>query len=87
MKHEGKRFEQELEELRRIRDELRVQVHLGRSEARQLWEQLEHRYAEMEGKAKVLAQRAGEPIADIAEAASLLADELRSGYYRLKELL
>lgn len=81
------RFAHELEELRRVRDELRVQVHLGKAEATALWEQLETRFAEAESHARALARRAEEPMQDIAEAARLLVDEIRSGYRRLRDLL
>lgn len=81
------RFSEELGELRRVRDELRVQVHLGRAEAKELWEKLEHRFGEAEGKVRTLARRAEEPVQDVAEAAKLLLDEIRVGYRRLRELL
>ena len=83
----AERIESELEEVRRMRDELRLQVHLGKAEAQELWESLEHRFSEAEGKAKVMAQRAEEPLADIGEAARLLLWEIRSGYHRLREIL
>jgi CBS domain-containing protein len=83
----GGRYAEQLEELRRVRDELRVQVHLGKAEAAELWEKLEHRFFEAEGHARALAQRAEEPLHDVADAARLLIDEIRSGYRRLRKLL
>lgn len=81
------RFEKELEELRRVRDELRVQVHLGVADAKDLWDRLEHRFGELETKARRLAQRAEEPLEEIGEAARLLSEEIRDGYRRLRKLL
>ena len=83
----ARRFEDELNDLRRLRDELVVQLHLGKLEAGDLWEKLEQRFGEAEARVKALAQRAEEPGRDIAEAARLLIDEIRSGYRRLRELL
>ncbi|MGH0031060.1 MAG: CBS domain-containing protein [Myxococcota bacterium] len=80
-------FDEELSDLRRIRDELRVQIHLGKAEALELWENLEGRFAEVEGHAKALAKRAEEPVQDIAEAARLLIEEIGTGYKRLRDLL
>lgn len=77
----------ELDELRRIRDELRLQLHLGRAEATELWEKLEVRFAEAEARARMLARQAEEPVQDVIEAARLLVEELRHGYQRLRELL
>lgn len=83
----SQRFEKELEELRRLRDELRVQIHLGAAEAKDLWERLEQRYGELETKAKRLTQRAGESLEDARKAADRLAEEIRDGYRRLRDLL
>jgi CBS domain-containing membrane protein len=83
----GGRYQQELDELRRVRDELRVQMHLGKAEAAELWERLEHRFAEAEGHVRALARRAEGPLHDVAEAARGLIDELGSGYRRLRKLL
>jgi CBS domain-containing protein len=81
------RFEEEFQQLRRVRDELRVQVHLGKAEAVELWEGLEHRFAEAEARAKALARRAEAPVQDVADAVRLLIDEVRSGYKTLRKLL
>lgn len=81
------RFEAELKDLRRVRDELRVQVHLGKAEAEELWEKLEKRFHHAEAEVKKLAQRAEEPLHDVAEAAELLLEEIRNGYRRLREML
>jgi len=81
------RFDDELDELRRVRDELRVQANLGKAEATELWEKLEHRFEELEGKVKAKAKAAGEPLADIGDAAQMLADEIRNGYRRLRDIL
>lgn len=80
-------FEEEMDDLRRIRDELRVQIHLGKAEAIEQWEKLEGRFAEVEGHVRSLAKRAEEPVQDIAEAARLLIEEIGTGYKRLRELL
>jgi CBS domain-containing protein/ribosome-associated translation inhibitor RaiA len=83
----AKPFEAELEGLRRVRDELRVQIHLGKAEATELWEKLERRFVEAEAHAKALAARAEEPAQDVAEAVDLLVDEIRNGYKRLREII
>jgi CBS domain-containing protein len=81
------RYEEELQQLRRVRDELRVQVHLGKAEAVELWERLEHRFAEAEARAKALARQAEAPVQDVADAVRLLIDEIRTGYRTLRDLL
>ena len=81
------RYAEELDELRRVRDELRVQVHLGKAEAKDLWQKLESRFSEAESHTRALARRAEEPMQDVVEAVKLLLEELQSGYHRLRELL
>ena len=83
----GKRIDEEVADLRRLRDELRVQMHLAKAEAKDLWEDMEQRFSDIEGKAKQVARRAEEPLEDIGEAAKLLAEEIRNGYRRIREML
>ncbi len=83
----GDRISEELDELRRIRDELRVRVHLGAAEAKELWEKSERKLGEVEATARRVSQGAEEELQDIGAAARLLLDEIRSGYRRIRELL
>jgi CBS domain-containing protein len=78
------RLESELDELRRIRDELRVRLHLGRADAKDLWERLERRFSELEAHARHAAQRTEAPLQELGDAARHLIEELRSGYRELR---
>ena len=74
---EGKGFlAEEFENLRELRDELRVQTELGRAELRDRWHELERRWHQLEGRLKV-----------VREAARLLASELRESYEHLRKRL
>jgi CBS domain-containing protein len=64
----------ELDELRRVRDELGLKLHLAKADARDLWEHLERRFGELE----LHVRRSG---------ARGLIDELRRGYRELRERL
>jgi SMC interacting uncharacterized protein involved in chromosome segregation len=81
------RIEQELEDLRAAREELRVRLHLGKLEARDQWEQLEKKWQQAEGKLKVLGDASQEVAEDVGEAAGLALDELKEGYAKLRRLL
>jgi CBS domain-containing protein len=83
----GKRIDEEVEDLRRLRDELRVQMHLAKAEAKELWDDMEQRFSDIEGKAKQVARQAEGPLEDIGEAARLLAEEIRNGYRRIRDML
>lgn len=78
---------EEMEGLRRTRDELAVQANLGKAELRDRWDGLEKRWYELEGRLKVLREGARKDAEQIQSAARLLADELREGYQHLKSNL
>jgi CBS domain-containing membrane protein len=77
----------ELDDLRRIRDELRVQAHLGRAEVRGRWEELERSMNELDSKAK-RASRAAEPaLRQLEQDVRKLATDLRDGYRRIRDAI
>ncbi len=81
------RIDREAEDLRAAREELRVRLHLGKLEARDLWEQLETKWQHAEGKLTVLGDASQEVAADVGEAAGLALAELKEGYAKLRRLL
>ncbi len=81
------RIREEVETLRTVRDELRLQVHLASADAKTEWERLEKRWEHLEGRAKVLREASKESLDDITSAASLLVDEVKEGYRELRSLL
>ncbi len=69
-------------DLNRLRDEVRLRVHLGSMEARQEWDALETRWERFSEQAGL------EDSADnVGDALELLGDELKRGYKRLKSAL
>lgn len=83
----NEKFSEEVDDLRRVRDELRVQIHLGKEEAKERWEELERRWHHLESKLKVVREGSRESLEDIGEAARMLLGEIRRGYRHLRELL
>ena len=81
------RLEDELEPLRRTRDELRVQLHLGAAEAKDAWEKLEHAWQKLEQRAARVREATEEASEEIEDATDLLLDELTHGYERIKQAL
>jgi hypothetical protein len=78
---------EEVEGLRRTRDELGVQASLGAAELRDRWEVLEKRWYELEGRVKAMSGEAKHDADDVRDAAKLLVEELREGYEHLKSRL
>lgn len=81
------RLNEEMDRLRTARDELRVKLHLGRSEVQERWEKLEKDWHQVEGKLKLLRDESKGELEDVGEAARNLLKEIRSGYDHLKSLI
>lgn len=76
-----------LEELRRLRDELRVQAHLSRMDAREVWDDLEERWKRLEAQATHLTRESKGSLDHVGEAVHKSLSELREGYGRLASAL
>ena len=76
-----------LEELRKSRDELRVQMHLAALEVREDWDALEKKWDHFHGRAEQVGEATGEAAEDIGEALGLVGEELRKGYKRIRKSL
>jgi SMC interacting uncharacterized protein involved in chromosome segregation len=87
MAQETHRITEEVEGLQRLRDELRVQLHLGKAEARERFEKLEQTWQHLESRLKLIREESGEDLGQIREAAGLLVGEIRDGYRHLRSLL
>lgn len=83
----GERLEKDLDQLRAVRDEIRVQLHLAKAEARDRWEELEGRFHEVEGRVRRVLQEAEQPAEEIGETLRAVFEDLRDGYRRVKDSL
>ena len=81
------RIDREAKDLRAARVELRVRLHQGKLDAKDLWEELEKKWQQAEGKLKILGDASQEVAADVGEAAGLALTELKDGYAKLRRLL
>ena len=75
-------FEQTKADLAKLRDEAKVQVHLGTMEARAEWEELEAKWEHFSARAHL-----HESAEDIKSALEKLGQELRLAYQRLAKAL
>ena len=71
-----------MDELGRLRDEVRLKLNLASMEARDEWEKLEERWQQFRSKADLdeTAEGVGGSVDD-------LVDELRKGYERIRKAL
>ena len=84
---EQTRFQEEMDRLREMRDELRVKLQLGRAELRDRFHELEKSWQKLEGRLKVAREGARDDAENVREAARLLARELRDSYEHLRQRL
>lgn len=71
-----------LQDLKTLRDELELKIHLGSRDAQEEWHRLEERWNEFSAKARVDESAEG-----ISSALRLLKDELVRGYERVRKAL
>ena len=76
-----------LSHLKQLRDELAVQVNLGKLEARDEWEKLEGELEEFENRCRPAKEAAGETAEGVGSALQLAGEELKAGYEKLRRLL
>ena len=76
-----------VEDLKRARDEVRVQMHLAKADARDEYERLEHEWDHVRAKLGVIGEEASKAAVEVGSALRLAVDELRHGYERVRQLL
>jgi chromosome segregation ATPase len=83
----NKTVDQVVADLRQQRDELRLQMHLAKAEAKEEWEALEKKWQHLESR---LGRAAGEAKAsahNVGAAMDTVAAELGAAYQRIKNSL
>lgn len=84
-------IEQRLEvlkhDLRQARDELRVQMHLAKADARDEWDKLEGKWEDFERRLDKVEDAAEDAAEDIGDALSSLGEEIKAGYQRIRDAI
>ena len=75
-------FEQLTAELKRLRDEIALKIHLGSKDAQAQWAELEKQWETFAAEAR-LHESAG----DVGQAARALGDELKTSFERIRDAL
>jgi hypothetical protein len=76
-------LQKELEPLTKLRDELRVQMHLAKAELKQDWDKLEGTFLHIQDELKYTGEQSKQPARELSAAARALLDELKRGYDRV----
>jgi len=76
-----------IEKLKQQRDELAVQIHLGKTEAKQEWDKLNARLEELMSEYEPLQGAVRETATNVLDALKLTASELQDGFERIRKTL
>ena len=87
MSDREERLEEMVSSLKQIRDELKVQIHLGKAEAKDEWEKLEEKWQELKAHGETVSEAVEESAKGVGSALELAGGELKAGYERIKKLL
>lgn len=81
------KWQETLKDLEQKRDELRVQAHLARTEAKEELAKLEARVDELKARADKAGDQAQDAMEDVARKANIIASEMKESLARIKEKL
>lgn len=75
-------FTKLVEDLKRTRDEIRLQIHLGSRELQEEWAEIESRWSAFESKAEL-----DKSVRDVNDAVKILGAELNEALTRVRKAL
>ena len=76
-----------IDSLKQLRDELRLKIHLGSKEAQDQYDALEQKWDQMMKDSQPVKDAVSDTARGVGVAAELAADELKSGYEKIRDLL
>ena len=87
MDEHSSKLKDTIEELKKHREELQLQLHLAKSDIKDEWDELEEKMVHLQSKFSTLKKEAAESSKEIGVALSLVADEIAEAYKRIKRRL
>jgi chromosome segregation ATPase len=75
------------QDIKTQRDELRLQMHLAKSELKDEWEALEKKWPDAESKLEKFANDVEHSAEDLRESLGVVGSELKETYHRIKTRL
>ncbi|GAA4084671.1 hypothetical protein [Zhongshania borealis] len=76
-----------IEKLREQRDDINVKIHLANMEVRDEWQELEQKWGQLVDKTKRLNKEVEPAVESVHAAISLLGEEIKEGYRKVKRAL
>jgi hypothetical protein len=81
------RLNKEIEALRTLRDELRVQLNLAGKDARDAFDAAEKTWRKLEARVRLVGRESRKELTEIGKAARPLTQELKTAYQRIRDLI
>ena len=82
-----KKVKQIMKDLKEARDELRVQAHLFKADAKDQWVEVEKKWDALGKSMNQVGRKISEADENISAAAELLGEEIKAGYKNIKKSL
>ena len=73
------RLDEEFQHLKQIRDEIRVQLNLGKREVDDKWNELDARWGELENKMVLFKRLTAQTADEVGDAIDVVVEEARDG--------
>lgn len=73
-----------VDQLKQMRDELRLQMHLAKAEAQEEWEKAEAKWEQLRQEIPKIDEATDEVIGAVSDGARRLIDEIRQAYGRIR---
>ncbi|MFO7606561.1 MAG: hypothetical protein R6W72_09715 [Desulfurivibrionaceae bacterium] len=80
-------IEKMVEKIKQRRDELKVKMHLGKSEAEEEWKVTEKKWQQLKPKFDSITATGGEVAKEIGGTMKQLGDDIMKGYNRIGKIL
>jgi len=72
-------------QLKRLRDELRLQLHLGKAEAQEEWDKAEAKWDQLRKEVPKIDDAREDALGAISDGTRKLLDEIRQAYGRIRD--
>jgi chaperonin cofactor prefoldin len=80
-----KAIDREVAELKTLRDELKLQAHLAKGEAKKAWDKLESQWPDLDTKVDELEKASKDAVEQVGSRLKSMMKDLKSGYQSLKK--
>ena len=82
-----KSLEKLISKLKRERDELALQMHLGKEELKDEWDSVQHKLDQLAHRFEPLNKAVAETSEDVWESLKLVGEEIKEGFQRIRKSL